>query len=490
MKSHSMLRLVWCFPLLAATACSDSNGTGGMGGVAGTGGIGGAAGSGGMGGVAGTGGMGGVAGTGGMGASAGTAEGRFVAFDSIASDLVDDDTNGTGDVFVHDRTTGMTTRVSVDSAGGQGNDGSGSPAITADGRFVAFESEASDLVDDDTNDATDVFVHDRTTGMTTRVSVDSAGGQGNDGSGSPAITADGRFVAFESEASDLVDDDTNDATDVFVHDRTTGMTTRVSLCGRTQVICLAAAPNGPSFSPAITADGRFVAFNSIASDLVDDDTNGKRDGFVHDRTTGMTTRVSVDSAGGQGNDSSGSPAITADGRFVAFNSNSSDLVDDDTNDATDVFVHDRTTGITTRVSVCGQTVCLLGSGGNGSSIFPAITADGRFVAFNSIASDLVDDDTNGKRDGFVHDRTTGMTTRVSVDSAGGQGNGFSGSPAITADGRFVAFESRASDLVDDDTNGQFDVFVHDRTTGMTTRVSVDSAGGQGNGPSGSPAISQ
>jgi WD40 repeat protein len=376
-------------------------------------------------------------------------DGRYVAFTSHATNLVTGDTNGVEDVFVHDRQTGATTRVSVDSAGGQGNAYCFWNAISADGRFVAFDSFASNLVSDDTNVDYDVFVHDRQTGTTTRVSVDSAGAQGN--GEFPSISADGRLVAFHSTAS-LVPGDTNLENDVFVHDRQTGTTLRVS------VDSAGGEGNGYSARPSISADGRFVAFDSLASNLVPGDTNGDDDVFVHDRQTGTTTRVSVDSAGAQGNKGSVSASVSGDGRFVAFDSFASNLVPGDINEQWDAFVHDRQTGSTTRASVDSD-----GLPRRRGSLNAEISADGRFVAFQSAAR-LVSDDTNEWLDVFVHDLKTGATTRVSVDSSGGEGNDHSEFPSLSADGRFVAFDSLADNLVSGDTNARWDIFVHERCT--------------------------
>ena len=375
---------------------------------------------------------------------------------------------------------GTTELVSVDSSGNQANGFSAWPAISADGRFVAFASDASNLVSGDTNGKGDIFVRDRQTGATERVSVDSAGNQADGGSDAPAISGDGRFVAFVSDASNLVSGDTNGQSDVFVHDRQTGVTERVS------VDSAGNQANGGSAAPAISADGRFVAFVSDASNLVPGDTNGQGDVFVHDWQTGATERVSVDSAGGQADGGSGKPAISADGRFVAFASAATNLVDGDANSKSDVFVHDRQTGATERVSVDGH-----GNEGDGSSTWPAISADGRFVAFESMATNLVSRDFNRDQDIFVHDRQTGATERVSVSSDGKQASSPSDVPSISADGRLVAFVSGANNLVPGDTNRFYfaDVFVHDRQTGATERVSVNSAGNQGNDYSGLPAIS-
>src|SRR5204863_349490 len=219
-----------------------------------------------------------------------------------------------------------TERVSVASDGTtEGNDASLGSALSADGRFVAFDSAATDLVAGDTNGVADVLVHDRQTGTTERVSVASGGGtQGNGNSGGffsfPALSADGRLVAFQSDATNLVAGDTNGTTDVFVHDRQTGTTERVSVAsGGTE-------GNGFSAGLALSADGRFVAFHSTATNLVAGDTNGKTDVFVHDRQTGTTERVSVDSDGTQGNGPSAGAALSADGGLVAFHGTATNLV--------------------------------------------------------------------------------------------------------------------------------------------------------------------
>ena len=388
-------------------------------------------------------------------------DGRFIAFNSWANNLVGGDTNNTSDVFVHDRQTGQTTCVSVASNSTLGNNYSSSPALSADGQVVAFWSYANNLVSGDTNGMGDAFVHDRQTGQTTRVSVATGGGQGTSGSDYPTLSADGRFVAFQSLAANLVGGDTNAAQDIFVHDRQTAQTTRVSVAtGGTQ-------GNGNSYGPMLSADGRFVVFGSSANNLVSGDTNGAADVFVHDRQTGQTTRVSVASDGSQGNNDSGGSTLSVDGRLVAFSSSASNLVSGDTNGVNDVFVYDRQTGQTTRISVASD-----GTQGNSYSSRPAISADGRFVTFESWASTLVSDDTNGASDGFVYDRRTGRTTRVSVATDGSQGNNESYYPVPSADRRFIAFESRTSTLVSSDTNGQWDVFVADQGLASTFAITV------------------
>ncbi|MEE8519568.1 MAG: DUF6531 domain-containing protein [Dehalococcoidia bacterium] len=279
----------------------------------------------------------------------------------------------------------------------------------------------------------------------------------NEDSYQPDISEGGRYVAFYSLASNLVVGDTNGTFDVFVHDRQTGATTRVSVDSAGNE-ATGGPPSGGSREPAISGDGRLVAFHSWATNLVTGDTNSDPDVFVHDRQTGATTRVSIDSSSGQGNNDSLDPDISGDGRLVAFRSSATNLVTGDTNGDFDVFVHDRQTGTTTRVSVDSA-----GNQGNSDSYDPAVNGDGRLIAFRSFASNLVTGDTNGDFDVFVHDRQIGTTTRVSVDSAGNQGNSDSYDPAINGDGHFIAFRSSATNLVAGDTNGVFDVFLHEQS---------------------------
>lgn len=329
---------------------------------------------------------------------------------------------------------GDTTRVSVASDRTQASSQSQDPSISADGRYVFFSSSANNLVSGDTNVRPDVFVYDRQTGQTTRVSVASNGAQGNEGSISPSISADGRYVAFTSYASNLVNGDTNGYPDVFVYDWQTGQTTRVSVSSN------GTQGNWTSNDPSISSDGRYVIFGSVARNLVSGDTNNYWDVFVYDRQTGQTTRVSVSSNGIQGNgDSYSISSISTDGRIVAFTSSASNLVSNDTNSRQDVFVHDRQTGQTTRISVAPD-----GTQGNSTSGAPSISSDGRYVAFQSQANNLVTGDTNLSTDTFVYDRQTGQMTRVSVTSSGLERFGHSGSPFISTDGRYVTFNSFAN----------------------------------------------
>lgn len=267
-----------------------------------------------------------------------SASGRYVVFTSSAPDLVAGDTNQKMDVFLRDRVAGTTARVSLRSGGGQSNGNSYDGWITPDGRFVVFHSQSTDLVAGDNNPLEDVFVHEIPTAITTRVSVSTAGLGGNASSFRGTISDDGRFVAFTSYASNLVAGDTNGVLDTFVRDRWTGETRRVSVgAGGVQ-------GSAQSLSGRICGDGRFVAFMSEAANLVSGDTNGVADSFVHELATGLTTRVSVGGAGVQGNGETAFqpwPSISSDGRWVAFSSAASNFVSGDTNGWSDVFLVDR-----------------------------------------------------------------------------------------------------------------------------------------------------
>jgi len=380
-----------------------------------------------------------------------SASGRYVAFETSAPKVVKGDTNGTSDVFVRDRVERTTKRVSVSSSRQQGDGWSGYAAISGDGRFVAFTSAATNLVPGDANGKEDVFVHDRATGTTERVSVGSSGQEGNADSAYPALSADGRFVAFVSSASNLVEGDANGKIDVFVHDRAAHVTKRIS------VDSSGVEGNGDCdylMPTAMSADGRFVAFASAATNLAAGDTNAKYDVFVHDRKTGTTTRASESSASVPGNDTSWLASMSGDGRFVVFESYASNLVANDANGEADVFVHNVRTGTTKRVSVAEN-----GGEAEDGCYSPTISANGRFVAFDSYASNLVAGDENDAGDVFVHDRKKGTTRRVSVASDGREANGASGFPFISANGRFVAFQSDATDLDGADTNQNTDVYL-------------------------------
>ncbi|MFL6073207.1 MAG: TolB family protein [Mycobacteriales bacterium] len=350
------------------------------------------------------------------------------------------------------------------AAGVPGNARGQGPAITPDGRYLAFTSTAATLVPGDSNRAMDVFVRDRAAGTTERVSVPTGGGQGDAMSFRASISADGRYVTFASAAANLVPGDTNGAWDVFVRDRVAGTTERVSVAGD------GTQGDRPSRGSALSADGRYVAFSSSATNLVPGDTNGTDDVFVRDRIAGTTERVSVPVGGGQAAGPSTGWAISADGRSVAFGSAAANLVPGDTNGAPDIFVRDRAAGTTSRASVAGDGT----QADAASQLTPLLSPDGRHVAFASQADNLVPGDTNGRWDMFVRDLDSGRTELV---SAGGDGESATDSVGvgISADGRYVTFTSAATTLVPGDTNLSADAFVRDRAAGVTELV--DTGGG-------------
>jgi tricorn protease-like protein len=377
--------------------------------------------------------------------------GRFVAFESTASNLIGTDANAAQDIFVRNRKSGKTTRASVRTNGAEANGGSSAPQISHSGRFVAFTSNATNLIGLDGNGTSDVFVRDRDRKKTTRVSTRSNGGEANGSSSVDGISGDGRYVVFSSNASNLVPGDSNGTTDVFVKDRKTGKTRRVS--ERTN----GAQGNGTSDNSAISPSGRYVAFVSTATNLVPNDSNGQHDVFVHDRKNKKTVRASVANNGAQGNSTSYWPAMANNGS-VAFPSFATNLVPNDTNANWDVFVHNIKTDKTRRVSVNSA-----GTEGNGNSglIFgpPKISPDGERIAFDSQATNLVGGDSNGAIDVFLHNRANQTTRRVSVRFDGTQSNGQSLMGDISSNGKFVSFLSNATNLVGGDTNGFYDVFV-------------------------------
>jgi hypothetical protein len=374
------------------------------------------------------------------------------------------------------------SRASVDSVGTEGNADSGSlsrPAISADGRWVAFESTATNLVANDTNGAADIFVHDRLTGAIARVSIRSNGNQANGYSDSPAISDDGRFVVFESIASNLVAGDTNGAFDIFLHDRDpdlngiydegNGVTTRVS------VDSSGAQGNFDSVTPAISGNAGLVVFSSAATNFAPGDKNAAQDVFVRDVAAGTTTRLSAIS-GLDANGPSFAPSISSAGSVIAFSSFASNLIGSDTNGASDVFVTDPLATSLTRVSVDS-----FGIQGNDDSTRPAVSSDGTVVAFTSAATNLVASDNNFVTDVFVYDLASAVTTRVSVDSLGNEGNSDSRTASLSQDGQIVAFESTADNFTANDGNFSSDVFVHDRATGVTECITVNGVGVIANG---------
>ena len=385
-----------------------------------------------------------------------SSDGRYVAFWSTASNLVAGDTNGYADIFVRDRELGITTRISVASDGGEGNGISTGSAISADGRYVTFISTASNLVAGDTNGATDLFVHDRLTGTTQRVSTAFDGSEANGDSYESAISADGRYIAFSSYASNLVPNDTNGGWDIFVFDQATKATSRVSVSSAGTEAMIG---NGEgSGRPSISGDGRYVAFESGATNLVAAPNNGAIGAYVHDRSTGTTLCVSPDPVDPLYPCLGIWPAISSDGGHVAYATNTFDrMADDPPVLSYNIFVYDQATAAQTRASLTWQNAA-----DGGESLMPALSADGSIVAFNSDSGGLVDGDRNAGNDIYIRDLTRQVTGRASLPSGTGESFGASPEyerPALSADGRHVAYASRSTTLVPGDTNQAQDIFV-------------------------------
>ncbi|MFZ5643047.1 MAG: immunoglobulin-like domain-containing protein [Bacillota bacterium] len=415
--------------------------------------------------------------------------GRYVAFTSYASDLILGDSNGQCDIFVRDRDTDgdgifdevgsvSTERISVSTSGSQGN--GMFPSISGDGRHVAFSSDAGTLVAGDTNGTDDIFVRDRQTGKTVRVSIATDGTQGNADSRNPSISGNGRYVAFMSHASNLVSNDTNGFLDIFIHDRDSDENGILDESGKVATMRVSVATGGAeanydSYFPSISSSGRHVTFSTGADNLVAGDTNSDSDIFVHDRDadgdgvfdSGKTFRANISSGGAQSSEGALSPDISGDGRFVVFYAPDTDLVSGDNNGFVDVYLHDRDTdqnGIfdeSGNISTYRVSQAYDGGQPNYSCYAPRISSDGRFISFFSSAGNLVRGDGNGTDDIFVYDRLTGDIQIASIAENGVQGNDYSVEPDISGDGKWVAFRSGANNLVMSDTNYQCDIFAHE-----------------------------
>ncbi len=389
-----------------------------------------------------------------------SSDGRYIVFASESDNLVANDTNGVSDIFVHDQLTCATSRVSLSSAGLQSTGGeSTNPQISNDGRYVVYQSLATNLVSGDTNGAEDVFLRDRNTNVTSRISVSSAGAQGGLGLGSfnAAFSGDGNYVAFESSANFVGGTDANGTlADIYLRDISGGTTTLIS------VNSVGQQADSESREPSISGDGNLVAFMSFGSNLIAGDSSDP-DVFVRNRLNNTTELVSVDSSGQQvpNNFAEPGPEISADGRYVVFVSTASFNPIDD-NGVNDIYLRDRSLGITELVSIDFE-----GNAADGDSSAPSISTDGTLVTFESNAADLTNNDTEGQLDIFLRNRSTATTLRISQNTiqAGGTSSSFRAS--ISTDGRYIAFTSNADNLLGsgNDLNGRIDVFIFDRQPG-------------------------
>ena len=450
-----------------------------------------------------------------------SADGRYVLFSSIASNLIANDTNDRGDLFLRNLSNNTTVRVSVRSNGAQATGDTSLGVLSADNRYIAYVTFASDIVSGDRNNNSDVFLRPTSSATTQLVSAAKQASQTAPGDSEAArehgVSGDGSTVVFRSDASILVENDTNDRGDIFARNVGAAQTSLVTTTAS------GGLADGSSFDSAISATGRYVTYQSFAGNLVDGDTNETSDIFLHDRQTGSVSRVNIGPNGEQTDpfSSSGSPTVSSNGRFVAFNAGDelipggsfADVYVRDTQQATltrasadgeyglnpsmsntgryvafeqaqNIYVWDRETGSRQLVSVNDA-----GQPGDSAGNTPSISSDGRYVAFQSSATNLAPGNEVGNSHIFVRDRAAGKTTMVSVDSFGVPANDVAFDPAISGNGRFVAFYSSADNLVANDTNHAYDVFVHDRVTGVTTRESVGSSGAEGNGDSVLPSLS-
>ncbi|MEQ8762757.1 MAG: hypothetical protein RL885_02440, partial [Planctomycetota bacterium] len=391
-----------------------------------------------------------------------SANGRVIAFESDAINLVPGDTNDVRDIFARILDTALTVRVSVGAGGAQANGESRNASVDALGRFIAFESDATNLVPGDDNDVTDIFLVDLLLNTIERVSLGNDGGQSDGVSRQPCVSGNGRFVAFSSEASNLVEGDLNGRADIFVRDLLLDKTVRVNLSGDG-----AEAALGDSYRPSLSSSGRYVAFHSDATNLVLDDTNGVSDIFVHDRDVdensvfdegnGPTVRVSVHTDGTAGTLDSANASISGNGSRIAFESRAPNLVDGDQNGESDVFIHDRTSGETTRVSVATG-----GAEADFASFSASLSRDGLVVGFESLASNLALGVPFGQRAVYLHTIDVAVTQHIGVNENGEASNSDTLTVRLSSDGRYAVFASAASNLVGSDTNNQRDIFLRDR----------------------------
>lgn len=372
---------------------------------------------------------------------------RFVALQSQADNLVEDDTNQVTDVFILDRASGDFTRESLDDEGFQIRQPSGVPSISDDGRFLVFQSIGV-LASGDGNGAFDIYHRDRSQGRLRRVSLSVDGGDADGDSTDASLSSDGSVVAFASHATNLVEGDTNGASDIFVITRRDRRIQRISR-GRD-----GSQANGASYQPHISSDGRFVTFASGASNLVDGDTNNVDDVFVHEIATGVTVRASLGPDGEEANDRSLTPRICSDGSRVTFSSRATNLASSDLPPG-QVYVRDLIRERTRVVSVSNE-----GVPGNKSIFSPRISPEGRYVAFTANSDNLVEGiDPGVILQVYVHDILERRTVLASESIDGGPADAVSFTASFTRSSQFMTFASNARNLVGEQTNGATQVYL-------------------------------
>jgi Tol biopolymer transport system component len=372
------------------------------------------------------------------------------------------------------------TLVSSDSAHLIADGDSHHPVLSGDGHSVAFYTAASNLVPGDENGFDDTFVKNLDTEGLMRVSSDVNGIPADEPSKDPDISADGRFVVFDSTAKNLVPGVTSTVSQVFIKDTSTGEIKPAS-ASIDRIVA-----NAECSGAAISSDGRYVVFASLADNLVPGDTNGMLDVYRTDRETGVILRVSEGPQAQEGNADSGGdsgPAISADGRYVAFTTRATNFSEADTDDQEDIYIKDVLTGQMMLASMNAQ-----GQKGNGNSNFPALSADGSQLVFRSQATNLSPADTDSDSDVFYRDLDQGTLMLVSADAAGQKGNQPSSDPAISADGLVVAFSSDATNLVTGILVQKRNIFVRSLSDDTILLASASEAGTPGDGDSASPSL--
>lgn len=375
---------------------------------------------------------------------------------------------------------GSNTRISVSSSNTAADAATSAASISSDGALAVFASAATTLVSSDANSASDIFVYDIDDTTTSRVSVSSAEVEANGASTNPHMAGTaGRFVVFESEATNLIASDTNSQRDCFLRDRELGTTERVNPDRD------GGGANAACSTPQVSSDGRYVVFASGATDLVDSDTNGKIDIFLRDRTAGTTTRVSIAADGTQSDADAVAPVISADGAQILFSSAATTLSSLDENSSSQLYLYKLASGELSIVSLRNNQSTVTG---NGSSAAASISSDGRYVVFESAATDLITSDTNGVADCFLRDLTAATTTRINVATDGTVANGRCSNPQISGEGRYVVFSSEASNLATGDSDTDGDIFVRDLTRETTTVVSDGVGDVAANGVSSLPTV--